>query len=271
MCNYALHSLNSLSKFSACMLSVIIITKNESSNIRRCLNSITWADEIVIVDSGSEDDTLKICEEFNCRIERSDWPGFGPQKNKALDLASGDWILSIDADEEVTPALQQEIQTLLQNESTAAAWEIDRKSNYCGKFLNHSGWSPDYVLRLFQKNVGRFSNDIVHERILIKDPRIKIARLKSSLLHYPMPGFEQAIDKMNLYSTLSANDKFKRGERSSLFKAIARGFWTFFRVLILQRGFLDGKHGFMLAISNAGGTYYKYVKLSHLYDSDQQK
>ena len=253
------------------MLSAIIITKNESNNIRRCLNSIDWADEIIIVDSGSEDGTLDICEEFNCRIEKSDWSGFGPQKNKALNLASGDWILSIDADEEVTPALQTEIQSLLSEHNTDSAWEINRKSNYCGKFMNHSGWSPDFVLRLFKKNAGRFSDDLVHEQILIDNPNLTISRLESSLLHYPMPGFEQAIEKMNLYSTLAAQDKYKRGERSSLLKAITRGFWTFFRVLILQRGFLDGKHGFMLAISNAGGTYYKYVKLAHLTDTQQEK
>jgi len=253
------------------MLSTIIITKNESRNIRRCLNSVSWTDEIVIVDSGSEDDTLKICEEFDCRVEKSDWLGFGPQKNKALSLASGDWILSIDADEEVTPALRQEIQTLVAKNSNNTAWEIDRKSNYCGKFLKHSGWSPDYVLRLFRKGAGKFSNDSVHERILVDSSKTKIARLNSALLHYPMPSFEQAIDKMNLYSTLSAREKFERGERSSLLKAIARGVWTFFRILILQGGFLDGKHGFMLAISNAGGTYYKYVKLAHLYDIDHPK
>ncbi len=253
------------------MLSVIIITKNESQNIRRCLKSVEWADEIIVVDSGSEDDTLAICEQFNCRIQRSDWSGFGPQKNKALELATHDWILSIDADEEVSTALRQEIETAIDDSGVSTAWEIRRKSSYCGKVLNYSGWNPDFVLRLFRRGAGRFSDDLVHERVLIDQRDIATSRLEAPLFHYPMPGFEQAIDKMNLYSTLSAQDKFRKGEKSSLLKAVSRGMWTFFRVFILYRGFLDGRHGFMLAISNAGGTYYKYVKLAHLHDSARQK
>lgn len=253
------------------MLSVIIITKNESRNIRRCLQSVEWADEIIVVDSGSEDDTLSICEEFNCRIQSSTWAGFGPQKNKALELARCDWVLSIDADEEVSPELRREIEQTIVDQSDNTAWEISRKSSYCGKILNYSGWNPDFVLRLFKRQTGKFSDDLVHERIVLHDPDVNVSKLKAPLFHYPMPGFEQAIDKMNLYSSLSAQDKFNKGEKSSLLKAVSRGLWTFFRVFILYRGFLDGRHGFMLAISNAGGTYYKYVKLAHLHDSAQKK
>lgn len=260
-----LHPHNSDSPFG--MLSVIIITKNESRNIRRCLESVSWADEIIVVDSGSEDDTLSICRQFDCRIEGSDWSGFGPQKNKALKLATSEWVLSIDADEEVSPALRREIEAVINDNDSNTAWRIRRKSSYCGKVLNYSGWNPDFVLRLFKRRAGRFSDDLVHERVLIDQENTLISQLDAPLFHYPMPGFEQAIEKMNLYSTLSAQDKFRKGEKSSLLKAVSRGCWTFFRVFVLYRGFLDGRHGFMLAISNAGGTYYKYVKLAHLHDS----
>ena len=255
-----------IGEFHPKMLSVIIITKNESANIRRCLESVRWAEEIVVVDSGSEDDTAEICRQYTDKVSFSAWSGFGRQKNKALDLAEGEWILSIDADEQISDDLRTEIQKITNDPGSADAWLIPRKSSYCGRFMNHSGWSPDYVLRLFRRGKGRFSDDLVHERIQLADGVATPQKTRGKMLHFPMPTFEQAIEKMNLYSTLSAQDKFDRGERGSLIKAISRSVWTFIRVYFLRRGFLDGRHGFMLAVSNAGGAYYKYVKLAHLHE-----
>lgn len=242
-------------------LSVIVITRDEEENIGLCLDSVSWADEIVVVDSGSVDKTVEICKAYTDNVTESDWAGFGPQKNKALDLATNEWVLSIDADERLDRALQLEIQRCIADPQSRDAFYIPRRSSYCGRLMRHSGWYPDYVLRLFRRKAGRFSEDLVHERVIVEK---KPGKLINPLLHYPMDTFEKAIDKMNLYSTLASQNQFNAGKTSSLVKALSRGLWTFIRVYFLKRGFLDGPQGLMLAISNAGGTYYKYVKLARL-------
>src|SRR5690606_17033330 len=151
-------------------LSVIIITKNESKHILACLESVAFADEFIVVDSGSTDNTVELARDFGARVEvTSDWPGFGPQKNRALDLATGDWVLSIDADERVTPALAREIQTVLAAPEVDA-YEIARLSEFCGRFIRHSGWWPDHVLRLFKRGTARFTDVAVHERVVPQGP-----------------------------------------------------------------------------------------------------
>lgn len=240
-------------------LSVILITFNEAHNLGDCLTSLQGlADEIVVVDNGSRDATLDIAAQFGARIVRTDdWPGFGPQKNRALDAATGDWVLSIDADERVTPELAQEIRAVIAANDTAA-FEIPRLSWYCGRFMRHSGWYPDPVLRLFQRGRARFSDDLVHERLLAQDP---VRRLQHHLLHYSFMNFSQVLEKVDRYSTASAQQMFARGRRASLTGAVVRGAWAFVRTYVLRRGFLDGPQGFALAVSNAQGTYYRYLKL----------
>ncbi|OAI29130.1 MULTISPECIES: glycosyltransferase family 2 protein [Methylomonas] len=243
------------------MLSVIVITKNEAGHIGRCLASVAWADEIVVLDSGSSDDTVAIARQFTDQVFVTDWPGFGPQKQRALDKASGDWILSLDADEEVGPALAEEIQQAIR-QNAIQGFEIPRLSSYCGRPIKHSGWWPDYVLRLFRRDAGRFSNEVVHERVEVQGP---IGRLNQPLLHEAFVDPEEVLHKINSYSTLGAEKLFKAGARASLGRAIAKGLWTFFRGYVLKAGFLDGPQGLMLAISNAEGTYYKYLKLRELH------
>lgn len=245
------------------MISAIIITKNEENNIRDCLNSISWVDEIVVVDSGSSDATVSICKEFGCIVQETDWPGFGPQKNRALALATKPWVLSIDADERVTPELRDEIQALIQSEPQQNGFEPPRSSNFCGRFMKHSGWYPDHVLRLFRRESARFTDDIVHERVICEGA---IRKLSNPLLHYTYDTLFQAVEKANLYSDLGAEKLFKEGKRSGLTKAVLKGFWAFFRTYLLRAGFLDGKQGLMLAITNAEATYYKYAKLMLLSD-----
>ena len=240
-------------------LSAIIITKNAGQTIRRCLESVAWADETIVVDSGSTDGTLDICRELGARIhETPDWPGHGPQKNRALALASGDWVLSIDADEWVISELRAEIARRLAAPGDKAAFAIPRRSSFCGRFMRHSGWWPDYVVRLFRRNAARFSEDNTHERLLVNGGT---AKLKQPLLHEAITSLDQMLAKMNAYSTNTALMFHQRGRRASLFTALLHGGWAFFRTYCLRLGFLDGREGFMLAVANAEGSYYRYIKL----------
>ncbi len=239
------------------MISVIVITKNEATHIGRCLESVSWADEIIVLDSGSQDDTVAICRQYTDKVYKTDWPGFGVQKQRALDKAVGDWVLSIDADEIVTAELRAEIEQVLP-QNKFDGYEIPRLSSYCGRQMRHGGWWPDYVLRLFRRNMGRFSEAIVHEKIIIDG---KIGQLKSPFLHDTAVNLEEILLKVNSYSSLGAQMLHEKGVRSSLMKAILKALWTFNRTYWMKCGFLDGNQGFMLSVSNAESTYYKYVKL----------
>ncbi|MGP0566022.1 MULTISPECIES: glycosyltransferase family 2 protein [unclassified Nitrospina] len=249
------------------MLSVILITKNEAVRIRQCLESVKWADEIVVLDSGSTDGTPDICREYTDLVHDVDWPGFGPQKNRALDMATGDWVLSVDADEVVTDALRDEIERTLRKPKYNG-YKIPRSSHYVGRRIRHSGWTPDYVVRLMKKGSGAFTNSLVHEKLEIAG---KVGRFKNPLIHYSFDTFEDVLDKMNRYSTYNAQMLYEQDRNSSLMEAVARGMWAFFRAYILKRGFLDGRQGFQLAVSNAEGTYYKYVKLMELYQNKKSE
>jgi len=240
-------------------LSVIIITKNEAAMIARCLRSVAWADEIIVVDSNSSDATADICRAAGAKVHSfNDWPGFGKQKNRALDLATGDWVLSLDADETVTPELRVEIESAVNNAGDKVAFKIPRLSSYCGRDIRHSGWRPDYVTRLFKRGSARFSDDLVHERLIVDGGT---GSLTQDLLHEAFTDLEEVLAKMNRYSTASAQMLQQNGHRSSLATAVLHGAWAFVRTYVLQAGFLDGREGFMLAVSNAEGTYYRYVKL----------
>lgn len=240
-------------------LSVIIITKNEAVNIRACLESVAWADEIIVVDSGSSDTTVEICRELGAKVFVHDWPGFGAQKNRALGYATNEWVFSIDADEHVTTELRAAIEAVLHNEgNTRAAYRISRLSSYCGRFMRHSGWYPDHIVRLFKRDAAKFSDDLVHERLLIEGAT---GMLGGELLHYSYENLEQVLNKVNQYSSASAQMLKQRGRQASLPGAVLHGLWSFIRTYFLRAGFLDGREGFMLAVSNAEGTYYRYLKL----------
>jgi glycosyltransferase involved in cell wall biosynthesis len=239
-------------------LSVVLITRNEIHNIGACLRSVGFADEVVVVDSGSSDGTVEAARAAGAVVvQRTDWPGFGPQKNRALDLATGDWVFSIDADEQVTPALAEKIQAEVQS-GRHDAYYVNRRSNYCGQYMAHSGWYPDRVVRLFRRGTARFSEDIVHERVVTTG---SVGRIAGDLLHNSMPHFESVIDKLDRYSTAGALALMNRGVKGSLGKALGHGWWAFMRTYFVKLGFLDGRMGLALAISNAEGTYYRYMKL----------
>ena len=242
-------------------LSVILITKNEAELVSQCLASVQWADEIVVLDSGSTDATVEICRRYTDKVFVTDWPGFGPQKNRALDLATGDWVLSIDADEELTPELADEIRRTLAQPGPHPGYTLSRLSSYCGRFMHHSGWWPDPVLRLFRRGSGRFSDDRVHERVVLDG---SVGALQATLLHHSYRSLEQVLSKVNHYSSEGALSLQARGRRASLSTAIGHGLWAFVRTYFFKRGFLDGREGFILAVSNAEGTYYRYLKLMYL-------
>ncbi len=238
-------------------LSVALITRNERHNIRECLASVAWADEIVVVDQASTDGTGDAAREEGARvIVAPDWHGFGHQKNLAVDACTGDWILSLDADERIPAPLALEITAAVAT-ANVAAFEIARTSSFCGRFMKHGGWSDDHVLRLFRRGSGRFSNDRVHERLLVDGA---VGRLATPMLHYSVRTLDDALDKVNRYSTEGALMLQKRGARPSIVSALTHGFASFVRTYILRLGFLDGRHGLMLAIANAEGSYYRYVK-----------
>lgn len=239
-------------------ISAIVITHNEQANIGDCLESLGFVDEIIVVDGGSSDRTVEIARGLGAQVQvTADWPGFGIQKNRALALAKGDWVLSLDADERVTPALRDEILGVVARADGHCAYRFPRQSRYCGQFMQYSGWSPDWVLRLFQRDAGRFSDDLVHEKLLVSGA---VGALKSPLMHYSFPDFESVLDKANRYSTAGAKTLRARGQTASLWGAIGHGAWAFVRTYVLRRGFLDGQLGLALAISNAEGTYYRYAK-----------
>jgi glycosyltransferase involved in cell wall biosynthesis len=240
-------------------LSVIVISKNNEAVIRRCIESALWADELVVVDSGSTDRTVEICRELGAKVKvTEDWPGHGPQKNRALDLATGDWVLSLDSDEWMTPEMRSEIERTLADPGDKAAFAMPRRSSFCGRFMRHSGWWPDYVTRLFRRDAARFSEDHTHDRVIVNGP---IGRLKQPVLHEAITDLDQMLVKMNMYSTTSALAFHRSGRRASLATALLHGGWAFVRTYFLRGGFRDGREGFMLAVANAEGSYYRYVKL----------
>lgn len=242
-------------------LSVIIITKNEAHDIRDCLTSVAWADEIIILDSGSTDETLNIAREFTPNVyTSSDWQGFGIQKNRALAYATKDWVLSLDADERADAALLKEIQQVLKS-SEFDVYFIPRLSSFCGRFIHHSGWRPDYVARLFKRGSASFSNHLVHESLAFTAPT---GYLKQSILHLSYQNLDEVLDKMQRYAMLGAKELHARNKRASLLGAIGHGAWAFIRTYIIRLGFLDGAQGFMLAVNNAETTYYKYLQLYFL-------
>ena len=241
--------------------SVIIISLNEEARIGRCLDSVAWADQIVVVDSGSTDGTVKICQAAGAEVHHRDWPGFGPQKNRALELATGEWVLSLDADEYLSPELTIEIRNRLAAPGRFTAFRLPRLSTFCGRAMRHSGWWPDPVLRLFRRGRARFSDDLVHERVLTDEP---VTTLLGVLHHESVRTLDEARAKVDGYSTAGAEALHAQGRRGSLTAAVARGGWTFFRTFVLQAGFLDGRMGFHLAVANAQGSFHRHAKLAML-------
>jgi glycosyltransferase involved in cell wall biosynthesis len=239
-------------------VSAVVIAKNEEAVIRRCIESLSWAREIVVMDSGSTDRTVEICRELGATVYQADWQGPATQRNRGIDNATGEWILALDADEWVTGDLRREIEQAVNAPGALVAYRIPRLSSYCGRYMRHGGWWPDYVSRLFKRGQARFGGGIVHDHLICEGPT---GRLRNHLMHEPFKDLGKVLEKLNAYSTWGAQRLHEEGKRAGLARAVAHGLWAFLRTYIVRAGFLDGREGFMLAVSNAEGTYYKYVKL----------
>lgn len=241
------------------MLSLVIITRDEAASIARCIGSVPCADEVVVLDSGSTDGTPEIARALGARVTVADgpWPGFGVQKNRALDLAQGDWVLALDADEWLSAELARAIGAAVGEQAPFSAYALARSSSFCGRTMRHSGWWPDPVVRLFRRDRARFSEDLVHERLLVQGP---VGRLDGLLHHESFTDLGEVVDKMNAYSSAGARMLRSRGRRGGLRRALWHGAWAFLRTYVLRAGFLDGREGFVLALANAEGTYYRYLK-----------
>jgi glycosyltransferase involved in cell wall biosynthesis len=235
-------------------LSVTIITKNEAHRIERCLRSVAFADERVVLDSGSTDDTVAIATRCGARVESTrDWPGFGPQKNRAVALARGQWVFSIDADEEANGELADSIRAAIAAPAFDGYW-VRRVSTFCGRTIRFGDWRRDRVLRLFRKSAGRFSDDVVHERVVVAGQQ---GELQGWLAHESVESYEDGRQKMLRYARLGAARLRDRG-KGGLASALVHGGWTFVRGYLFRLGLLDGRYGLTIARLNAEGTYLRY-------------
>lgn len=238
-------------------LTVIIIAMNEERNIRRCLESVQFADEIIVLDSGSDDNTVAIATEYTKHVFSTDWPGYGAQKQRALSKATGDWVLNLDADEAISQVLQQEIIQTIRSDS-ADAYRIAIRMNFYDQPLKYSS-SPKRHVRLFKREQASFSTDIVHEKIILPESA-RIGRLKNSIMHHSFKDVSHVLYKINKYSSYSAKTYIFKQRKPGFIKTLAGTSWMFFRCYVLQRGFLDGREGFLFAVFSAQGTFYRGIK-----------
>lgn len=239
------------------MLSVIIITKDEEKNLRRCLESVRFADEIVVNDSGSRDKTLEIAVEFGCKIINTDFAGFGAAKQMALERASGEWVLSIDADEEINDELRKEIISCIER-GDHDGWLINRKSQFLGRWILHSGWYPDHILRLFRRDKARFTASDVHEKVEVNGT---VGEIGGHILHYTDPSISHYLTKLDRYTALSAKMLFEAEKKFHWHYLIVKPIAIWVKMYILKRGFLDGMAGFILASLSSFHVFCKYAKL----------
>jgi glycosyltransferase involved in cell wall biosynthesis len=250
-------------------ISVAIITLNEERNIGRCLESVKEiADDVVVTDSFSTDKTEEICMQHGARFIKHRWEGYVEQKNVATDLALYDHILSLDADEALSPELLAAIKKVKEN-FDADAYTMNRLTNYCGHWIKHSGWYPDTKLRLFDRRKGRWEGLIIHEELKMQAGSV-IKHLQGDLLHYSFYTIEEHRRQSEKFTTLGAEADFKKGKRASWYKIAFSAPVKFLQAFIFQLGFLDGKAGFTISRLSAAATYNKYVKLKKLYNQQHE-
>ncbi|MCW5205890.1 glycosyltransferase family 2 protein [Desulfobulbus sp. F5] len=246
-------------------ISAYIIAWNEADKIRSAINSVLWADEIVLADSFSTDGTAEIAAELGARVVQIEFRGFGDLRNRAMAACTHDWIFSLDADERCTPEARDEILATLALPDLADAYYIPRRNFFMGRWIKHSGFYPDYRQpQLFRKGVLKFKDsDPVHEEFEIISAK-PVAYLQQPIWQFPYKNLEEVARKANRYSTLGAEKLRQRGRKGGMFTALSRGLWSFFHMYILKKGILDGWPGFVIAVGNFEGTWYKYAKLHEL-------
>ncbi|AKS23597.1 MAG: Putative glycosyl transferase, family 2 [Leptospirillum sp. Group II 'C75'] len=250
-------------------LSVYILAYNQEHKIRPALESVMWADEVILVDSGSTDKTASIAEELGVKVYQVPFVGFGDLRQKAIDLCQHEWIFSLDSDERMTVEAQKEILEILSSNDPADAYLVPRKNYFLGKWIRFSDWYPDYRQpQLFRQNALCYSQDLVHESYSL-NPGYRLGYFQSAIVQIPYYDFSEMIQKMNRYSTLGAEKVIsKEGGSGSFLKAILHGVWAFFRHYILKMGCFDGVPGFIIAFYNFESSFYKYMKV---YDKRRKK
>ncbi len=242
-------------------LSVYIIAYNEEDKIEQALKSVDWADEIIVADSFSTDATVEIAQKFGAEVVQIPFNGFGDLRNKAIDACRHDWIFSLDSDERCTEQARKEIEKIICAKDHADAYFVPRRNYFLGRWIKHSGFYPDYRQpQLFKRGSLRFRPDMVHEGYDVISDK-KCGYLKSDIYQIPYKNIEEMMSKANRYSTLGAEKLEQTGRTSGLFNALMHGVWSAFSIFILRLGFLDGWPGFIIALGNFEGTFYKYVKL----------
>jgi glycosyltransferase involved in cell wall biosynthesis len=235
-------------------LSVVIVTLNEEDRLRACLESAAWADEIVVVDAESQDKTAQIARDFTDRVIVRPWPGFAAQKNFGLAEAGGDWILSLDADEQVSPELREEIARVLAENGPHDGYRVPRRNIFWGQWVRHGGLWPDWQLRLFRRDLGRFGDRAVHESVAVTG---SVGRLSAPLIHQSYRDVSDFLTRADRYSTLAAEEWARSGRRIGVSDLVLPPLGRFLSMYVLQRGFLDGRRGFLLATLYA---YYVFVR-----------
>ncbi len=250
-------------------ISAVIITKNEERNIERCLKSLQGvADEIIVVDSGSTDQTEAICNRFQVKFIKQDWLGYGAQKNHGNQLAQNDWILSIDADEALSDTLKKSI-IELKTQSMADAYTVNRFTCYCGHWVKHCGWYPDKKIRLWKKEKGAWSLEKVHEKVLLA-PNAVVHHLEGDLLHYTYYSIAEHIAVANKYTTYVAEEYFQKKKKAPFVKIFFSPIWCFIRDYVFRLGILDGYYGYVICKVAANSTFLKYAKLRQLYQNAEK-
>ena len=245
---------------SAHSLTVVIVAKNEAKNITECVASALFADEVLVLDSGSSDDTAALAERAGARVVRTDWPGYGPQVARGFGLATTAWVLSLDADERIGSALRTEVLAAIRS-NAFDGYRIPRLSEFCGRFIHHAGWRPDHTLRLGRRELAGFTDHFLHAHMTVNG---RVGELEESLVHFSYPNIDDVLEKLGRYSSGHARDMLASGKSASVPKAVMHGLFAFIRTYLFRLGFLDGQHGLMLAVYNAEYTYYKYIKLMFL-------
>jgi glycosyltransferase involved in cell wall biosynthesis len=242
-------------------ITATIITLNEERNIARAIESLRCCDEILILDSGSTDRTVELAEKLGVRVIEAGWRGYAGQKNWAAEQAAHDWILSLDADEALSEALEAEIWTLKKSGPRYDGYTMPRLARYLGKWILHSGWYPDRKIRLYDRSKGRWVGDFVHESVQVDG---RVGQLESAILHFTCESLSEHIKTMERYTTLAAQEIAARKIPVSLWRQIADPPWTFFKSYVLQRGFLDGREGLAIAYMAAFYTFLKYAKARNM-------
>lgn len=249
-------------KISGSAVSAVIIALDEEDNIKKAIKTVEWADEIIVVDSGSKDKTVEYAKKAGAVVYKREWKGYIDQKNWANSKAGGEWILSIDADERVTPDLKSEIIKVIKSGTELNGFYIPRRAVFLGRKIKHCHWYPDYQLRLFRKKKALWKGGLVHERIEVKGTA---GKLKNDLIHYTYKNIDDQTAKLNKYSSLWAMDAFKKGKRTGILAIAIFPAATFLNVYFLRLGFLDGYPGFVIAKSLAYYSLQKKMKLYQLY------